>query len=271
MSNFVARLRVLNDRVQHKFVRSMAATRGFVANPKIAVSAYSDYRAARRKRFKERWERYRREQLAMTGHDPGVKPTWRQWWLEFREGTEVVWRPVTKPLRMRIAKAKDFARSFKPGPFPSAGTQAPQPAKRPNPNTPNTTTTWLVAAQDTSQRLTHRATSLGRHFQEFMLDPNFKRRQFAHKLRRWQPSTRAGRAMAPLALAICFCLPIIGGVYWAFAVTLLDRDRKHEMLKKQFLLRSDPTASLGLPSELKKIDRNEDEALLEIYTVRRWR
>ena len=104
-----------------------------------------------------------------------------------------------------------------------------------------------------------------------MIDPNFKRRQFIHNLRKWEPKTHAGRMMAPLMIVIVFMMPVWAISFMVAQREVISNEARLHAIRKEMQKRSDPTSSLGLSeehrrgSDNKSLVRSEGDALLAIF------
>eukprot|EP01059_Diplonema_ambulator_P023136 TRINITY_DN38557_c0_g1_i1.p1 TRINITY_DN38557_c0_g1~~TRINITY_DN38557_c0_g1_i1.p1 ORF type:complete len:293 (+),score=57.55 TRINITY_DN38557_c0_g1_i1:46-879(+) len=264
----------INANAQNGFVRNMAATRGFIANPRLLTNAVRDWRTARRKSREQAWEKWKQD-ARLNGNDLKVQ-SWEEMWFQFCEGTEVVFRPLTNRYKRKRAWVVDRYRGFKSSlpsfkRAPAVKTEKPVNTAKPQAESTGTArSNFLVLVQDTGRAINRRTTALATHFKEFMLDPNFKRRQFIYHFRQWQPTTNIGRVMAPFGLAIAVFIPFAAIVWHTVGASIMEREHRSDLIKKAMLERSQPGSNLGLPAA-EKAHRNEDDALLELYTVRRWR
>ena len=287
MSAWKQRLAMANARMQQRFSKGMMGGRAVIANPRLLQTGYDAWRKDRsaRKAGKEvgTFDKMWSAEVQKFEESSPLKKEWSQ----FKRGTEFVFRPVTNPIKRRIARVKDLSRyaklAFKIHKFrknwKNRGSIRAKQAYTQQQS--YSTSTMLTVVKEQKDKISKSSSALAVHVREFLLDPNFKRREFQHKLRKWRPSTRIGWAMAPLAITVVMSMPLIILLYWCVLRRFIKADTKlyEAQVGTSSMGRSEQKASqLGITSDGEDVDsllrhdskRNEDDALLEIYTVRRW-
>eukprot|EP00754_Rhynchopus_humris_P011947 Rhum_TRINITY_DN14261_c16_g1::Rhum_TRINITY_DN14261_c16_g1_i1::g.77695::m.77695 len=286
-SRFGASFAAANGGLQGSFMRGCAMARGFATNPRAVaapVIAWNKKRRAARDQIRQ----LRRDALRHELRDTSRRraPTsFTEWWDDLCVGTELVWRPVYIPVRNKVwwpvrrvlartydrgVYAKRSVKDFFTKPPPQQQQQYQSHGRGATQAGPASSSTGLMVVVSNAGRIAARNTSaLAVHLKEFMLDPNFKRREALYKLRQWEPKTDIGRSMAPMGLAVLFFLPIWGITFIMTSNQFMDRERKENEKKEMILQRASPAGLLGLPPVEKK-ERTEDDALLDLFTTRRW-
>eukprot|EP01063_Lacrimia_lanifica_P002037 TRINITY_DN11057_c0_g6_i2.p1 TRINITY_DN11057_c0_g6~~TRINITY_DN11057_c0_g6_i2.p1 ORF type:complete len:231 (+),score=47.30 TRINITY_DN11057_c0_g6_i2:419-1111(+) len=229
-------------------------------------------------------------------------------WVQTKEGTLVVWAPVigfmrrwvTQPARTRIkfpaqrfvARSRDragrgtaFVKSFFVSTVPrgnvrqgSPGHAAAQQGQAAAGAASASSNSLMAVAQERGRLITQNASAFSKHFREFMLDPNFKRRQLMWKMRQWEPTTNAGRAMAPVGIGLVAFMVLSAIAWMIVSDTMMERERRANELKSMML--QGKTNDLGIVDEEAPrtrvgarragTQRDENDALLDLFTVRRW-
>eukprot|EP01061_Rhynchopus_euleeides_P042012 TRINITY_DN7340_c0_g3_i1.p1 TRINITY_DN7340_c0_g3~~TRINITY_DN7340_c0_g3_i1.p1 ORF type:complete len:291 (+),score=76.44 TRINITY_DN7340_c0_g3_i1:73-945(+) len=277
----------VNARMQGNFLRSMAVARGFAADPLSVTKPLRQWRANRKQEKIERRKRASermKTRMSIKGKSDWERKTISEVWEETKIGTEIVWQPVLVPLRKHVifplrrgwARFYDGVAGAKRSLFgtwkPRTPTAKPNTTAGPQGHATPDSNSFAVVLRESRDTVIANASSASRHFRELMLDPNFKRRQMLHKLRKWEPSTHAGRVMAPMALLICFMMPVWGVTFLIAQREVVEMQARTHKAKKDLQLRSDPTESLGLSTDMsrEKYERTEDDALLNIFMTKKW-
>eukprot|EP01062_Namystynia_karyoxenos_P005812 TRINITY_DN12002_c0_g1_i1.p1 TRINITY_DN12002_c0_g1~~TRINITY_DN12002_c0_g1_i1.p1 ORF type:complete len:324 (+),score=51.86 TRINITY_DN12002_c0_g1_i1:32-1003(+) len=284
-----ARARAANLRAQEGFVRGAGAARQhgpgvllqYLRNPLLPVRTVAN---ALRKRAGDRWARSTMSRMLHSNVSPGsagnsrsgfVRVDWGQWWREARSGVERQTRTPVNWVRRRVARTRDRFTELRRAltqkeaakSFSSASAQTGQ-----RPHSAGGAFSALVPTEGIGAKVVSTVSSAGRHFRELILDPHFKFRQGLYHLRRWEPSTTGGKAMATTGLVILAMLPVATFMFWLITKASYDRDRQMQALRKEQAMRfgSGPGIRSDLPGgvqgrPLRNSDTAMDDALVEYY------
>ena len=258
----------------------------------LSVAPSAHLSTQQRKKRRERRDQYRKMRNDALRHElrdtsrRRAPTSFTELWYDVCEGTEIVWRPVYVPVRNKVwwpvrrvlarsydrcVYAKRSVKDFFTKPPPQQQQQQYQSHGRggTQAGTASSGTGLMVVVSNAGRIAARNTSALAVHMKEFMLDPNFKRREVLYKLRQWEPKTNIGRSMAPMGLAMLFFMPIWGITFIMTSNKFMNREKKENEKKELFLQRASPAGLLGLPPPEKK-ERTEDDALLELFTTRRW-
>eukprot|EP00756_Hemistasia_phaeocysticola_P051899 Hpha_TRINITY_DN27074_c0_g1::TRINITY_DN27074_c0_g1_i1::g.33235::m.33235 len=242
-SEAAARARAANQRGEESFVKGAETVRKFrldyIRNPRLLLTSSqlvaSKYANRLRKSFSCYYGRTtagKATERLTDRHSGWERVDFRQWAADFHNGVQFHFRTPYNWVMRRRARVKDAwteakrtlkvsnsAKSFASSqPRASSGGTAPGGAGVGG-------AFRALVPVNVSEGLTRSLSATGKHLRELILDPQFKFRQGLYKIRRWQPQTNAGRAMAPLGMALVFMMPFIFGVFYIAARTAASRER----------------------------------------------